>query len=45
LSPREVRDLLVDSGHPVNKNDPETVTLRHVDACEALRRVVRESCW
>jgi subtilisin family serine protease len=44
LSPQEVRDLLVDSGHPVNKNDPETVSLRHVDACEALRRVVRESC-
>jgi subtilisin family serine protease len=44
LSPQEVRDLLVDSGHPVNKNDPETVSIRHVDACEALRRIVRESC-
>ena len=44
LSPREVRDLLVDSGHPVNGNDPETVSLRYVDACEALRRVVRDSC-
>jgi len=44
LSPREVRDILVDSGHPVNRNDPETVSVRYVDACEALRRVVRESC-
>ena len=44
LSPREVRDLLVDSGHPVNGNDPETVSVRHVDACAALRRVVRGSC-
>src|SRR5262245_57162691 len=44
LSPREVKDLLVNSGHPVNRNDPETASLRHVDACEALRRVVRESC-
>jgi hypothetical protein len=39
-----VKDLLVDSGRPVNRNDPETVSLRHVDACEALRRGVRESC-
>jgi major intracellular serine protease len=44
LSPREVRDLLIDSGHPVNGNDSGTVSIRHVDACEALRRVVRESC-
>jgi subtilisin family serine protease len=44
LSPREVRNLLVESGRPVNRNDPETVSIRHVDACEALRRVVRESC-
>jgi subtilisin family serine protease len=44
LSPREVRDLLIDSGRPVNRNDPETVSIRHVDACAALRRVVRESC-
>ena len=44
LSPREVRDLLVDSGHPVNGNDPETVSLRLVDACAALRRVVRGAC-
>jgi subtilisin family serine protease len=44
LSPREVRDLLIDSGRPVNRNDPETASIRHVDACEALRRVVRESC-
>ena len=44
LSPREVRDLLVDSGHPVNGNDPETVSLRQVDACGALRRVVRGAC-
>jgi subtilisin family serine protease len=44
LSPREVRELLVDSGRPVNTNDAEKVSLRQVDACEALRRVVRESC-
>ena len=44
LSPREVRDLLVDSGHPVNGNDPETASVRHVDACAALRRVLRGSC-
>jgi subtilisin family serine protease len=44
LSPREVRNLLIESGRPVNRNDPETVSIRHVDACEALRRVVRESC-
>ena len=44
LSPREVRDLLVDSGHPVNGNDPEMVSVRHVDACAALRRVLRGSC-
>jgi major intracellular serine protease len=44
LSPRQVRDLLVDSGRPVNGNDRETASLRHVDACEALRRVVRGSC-
>lgn len=44
LSPREVRDLLVDTGRPANKNDPESVSLRHVDACEALRRVVPKSC-
>jgi subtilisin family serine protease len=44
LSPREVRDLLVDSDHPVNGNNPETVSVRHVDACAALRRVVRGSC-
>jgi len=44
LSPREVRDLLVDSGHAVNGNDPETASLRLVDACAALRRVVRGSC-
>ena len=44
LSPREVRDLLIDSGHPVNGNDSGTVSIRHVDACAALRRVVRESC-
>ena len=44
LSPRDVRDLLVDSGRPVNGNDRETVSLRHVDACGALRRVVRGSC-
>jgi subtilisin family serine protease len=44
LSPRQVRDLLVDTGRPVNKNDRESVSLRHVDACEALRRVVRDSC-
>jgi subtilisin family serine protease len=44
LSPQEVKDLLVDSGHPVNGNDPETVSLRLVDACAALRRVVRGSC-
>ena len=44
LSPREVKDLLVNSGRPVNRNDPETVSLRHVDACAALRRVVRDSC-
>jgi hypothetical protein len=28
----------------VNRNDPEAVSIRHVDTCEALRRVVRESC-
>jgi subtilisin family serine protease len=44
LSPREVRNLLIESGRPANRNDPETVSIRHVDACEALRRVVRESC-
>ena len=44
LSPREVKDLLVNSGRPVKKNDPETVSIRQVDACEALRRVVRKSC-
>jgi len=44
LSSQEVKDLLVDSGHPVNGNDPETVSLRLVDACAALRRVVRGSC-
>ena len=44
LSPREVRNLLIESGRHVNRNDPETVSIRHVDACEALRRVVRESC-
>ena len=44
LSPREVKDLLVDSGHPVNGNDPETVSFRQVDACDALRRVVRGAC-
>jgi len=44
LSPREVRDLLIDTGRPVNRNDPESVSLRHVDACEALRRVVRDAC-
>ena len=44
LSPREVRELLVETGHPVNRNDPESVSLRHVDACEALRRVVRDAC-
>jgi len=45
LSPREVKDLLVESGRPVNRNDLETVSLRHVDACAALGRVVRDSCW
>jgi Subtilisin-like serine proteases len=44
LSPREVKDLLVNSGRPVKTNDPETVSIRQVDACEALRRVVRKSC-
>jgi len=44
LSPRQVRDLLFDSGHPVNGNGPEAV-VRHVDACEALRRIVRVSCY
>ena len=44
LSPREVKDLLVNSGRPVNRNNPETVSLRHVDACAALRRIVRDSC-
>jgi major intracellular serine protease len=44
LSPREVRALLVDSGRLVNRSEAETVSIRHVDACEALRRVVRESC-
>ena len=44
LSPREVKDLLVDSGRPVKTNDPETVSIRQVDACDALRRVVRKSC-
>ena len=44
LSPREVRDLLIDSGHAVNGNDPETVSVRQVDACAALRRIVRGSC-
>jgi subtilisin family serine protease len=44
LSPREVRNLLVESGRPVNRNNPETVSLRHVDACAALRRIVRDSC-
>jgi hypothetical protein len=42
--PKEVRDLLVDSGRLVNRNDPETVSIRYVDACAALRRVLRESC-
>jgi subtilisin family serine protease len=45
LSPREVRDRLVESGRPVNRNEAETVSIRHVDACEALRRLVRDSCW
>jgi len=44
LSPHQVKELLVDSGRPVKTNDPEAVSIRHVDACEALRRVIRESC-
>jgi subtilisin family serine protease len=44
LSPREVRSLLVDSGNPLVRNEAEAVPIRHVDACAALRRVVRESC-
>jgi len=28
----------------VNGNDPETVSVRQVDACAALRRIVRGSC-
>jgi subtilisin family serine protease len=44
LSPREVRDLLVDTGRLVYRKAAETVLVRHVDACAALRRLVRESC-
>jgi subtilisin family serine protease len=44
LSPQQVKEVLVDSGHPVKTNDPEAASIRHVDACEALRRVVPKSC-
>ena len=44
LSPHQVKQVLVDSGHPVKTNDPEAAFIRHVDACEALRRVVPKSC-
>jgi subtilisin family serine protease len=44
LSPRQVKELLVDSGRPAKRSDPEARAIRHVDACEALRRVIREPC-
>ena len=44
LSPQQVRDLLIDSGRPVKRNHSETVSIRLVDACAALRRVVHGSC-
>ena len=44
LSPREVRSLLVETGHPSPRSEAESAPIRHVDACAALRRVVRESC-
>jgi hypothetical protein len=40
-----VRELLLDSGRLVNRSEAEAVPIRHVDACEALRRLVRDSCW
>ena len=44
LSPQQVKEVLVDSGRPVKTNDPEAASIRHVDACEALRRVAPKSC-
>lgn len=44
LSPREVKSLLLETGHPSEGNEAESVSIRHVDACAALRRVVRKSC-
>jgi subtilisin family serine protease len=44
LSPQQVKELLVDSGRAVKTNDPEAVSIHHVDACEALRRVVPKLC-
>jgi len=44
LSPQQVKDLLVDTGPPVNGNDPETASVHYADACAALRRVLRGAC-
>jgi subtilisin family serine protease len=43
-SPQQVKELLVDSGRPAKSNDPQAFSIRHVDACEALRRVMRGAC-
>jgi subtilisin family serine protease len=44
LSPRDLRSLLAETGHLSESNEADSAPIRHVDACAALRRVVRKAC-